>query len=134
MKTLVVTAGLIRDGSQRVLLAKRSEGRFKGCWEFPGGKLEEDESPEDCLRRELREELGVEVTVEGIEEAVWMPYGEFNLLLLLYRCELKAGEPRPLGCDGVRWFRPEELEGLEMPPADVEVARRLRNRWASAAG
>ena len=93
MKTLVVTAGLIRDGSQRVLLAKRSEGRFKGCWEFPGGKLEEDESPEDCLRRELREELGVEVTVEGIEEAVWMPYGEFNLLLLLYRCELKAGVP-----------------------------------------
>jgi len=132
VKTLIVTAGLIR-GPQGILLAKRSKGLYKGHWEFPGGKLEEDESPEECLRRELLEELGIEVQVEGIEEAVWMPYDGFNLLLLLYRCRPKEGEPKPILCEEVRWFDPEELKDLPMPPADRELLRRLKERWGSSA-
>lgn len=128
MKTLVVTAGLIR-GPKGLLLAKRSKGDYKGHWEFPGGKLEEDESPEECLKRELKEELGIEVQVEGIVDAVWMPYDGFNLLLLLYRCRITGGEPSPILCEEVRWFSPEELRGLPMPPADRELLRRLRIRW-----
>ncbi|HEX15906.1 MAG: 8-oxo-dGTP diphosphatase MutT [Deltaproteobacteria bacterium] len=130
MKTLVVTAALIEDGG-RVLLAKR-RGHFQGRWEFPGGKLEEDESPEECLRRELEEELGVEAEVGRIVDAVWMPYGDFNLLLMLYRCRIKRGEPKPLGCDDIGWFVRSELEDLEMPPADRELLRRLG--WVSDAG
>lgn len=130
MRTLVVSAALIeREGE--VLLARR-QGAFEGCWEFPGGKLEEDESPEECLRRELREELGLEVEVGRIVDAVWMPYGGFNLLLLLYRCRILDGEPRPLGCGGIRWFPLQEVGGLPMPPADRELVRRLG--WASVVG
>lgn len=132
MKTLIVTAGLIRE-PKGILLAKRSRGLYRGHWEFPGGKLEEDESPEDCLRRELKEELGIEVEVEGVVEVVWMPYDGFNLLLLLYSCRLRGGEPQPILCEEVRWFAPEELKDLPMPPADRELLRRLEERWGLSA-
>lgn len=126
MKHLIVVAALIEEPLKGVLLAKRCDGLYKGYWEFPGGKLEEDEAPEEALKREMREELGVEVAVKGIREVVFYPYHGFNLLLLLYRCELLDGTPRPLGCEEVRWFKWEELEKLEMPPADQELVRRLR--------
>lgn len=126
MKSLIVVAALIEQPSKGVLLAKRSDGLYKGCWEFPGGKLEEGESPEEALKREIKEELGVEVAVKGIREVVFHPYQGFNLLLLLYRCELLDGTPRPLGCEEVRWFKWEELGRLEMPPADQELVKRLK--------
>lgn len=114
-------------------MAKRSKGDYKGHWEFPGGKLEEDESPEECLKRELQEELGIEVQVEGIVDAVWMPYDGFNLLLLLYHCRIRRGKPLPILCEEVRWFSPQELKDLPMPPADRELVRRLEARWDSSA-
>ena len=132
MKTLVVTAAFIEDPTRGVLLSKRTDGLYKGHWEFPGGKLEEDESPEDCLRREIKEELGIEIEVGRIKEVVWMPYEGFNLLLLLYRCRLKGGNPKPLGCEEVCWFKREELRGLRMPPADRELLRRLEGEWDSS--
>lgn len=126
MRILIVVAALIGEPSKGVLLAKRSDGLYRGYWEFPGGKLEEDESPEEALRREIKEELGVEVAVKGIREVVFHHYEGFNLLLLLYRCELLNGTPIPLGCEEVRWFKWEELEKLEMPPADWELVKRLK--------
>jgi len=134
MKTLIVTAALIR-GREGILLAQRAKGPWEDHWEFPGGKMEEDEAPEDCLRRELKEELGVEAEVEGIREVIYMPYDGFNLLLLLYECRLKRGEPLPLGCKGVRWVKEEELPHLLMPPADRELVRRIfKGGWDSAVG
>lgn len=124
MRTLIVVAALIEEG-EKVFVAQREDGPWRGCWEFPGGKLEEDESPEDCLRRELREELGVEVEVGRIREVVFMPYEGFNLLLLLYPCRLKGEGPRPLKGQGVRWVSPEELFSLKMPPADEELRERI---------
>lgn len=126
MKSLIVVAALIEDPSKGVLLAKRGSGLYRGHWEFPGGKLEEDEPPEEALKREMREELGIEVEVKGIREAVFYRYEGFNLLLLLYRCRLLNGIPRPLGCEEVRWFKWEELDQLLMPPADLELVKRLK--------
>ncbi len=128
MKTLIVSAALI-ENSEEVLLSKRKEGLFKGFWEFPGGKVEEAESPEECLQRELKEELGIQVKVEKIEEVVWMPYEHFNLLLLLYKCKLEKGTPVPLGCEEVRWFKKGEIFSLPMPPADCELRERLKHKW-----
>lgn len=128
MKTLIVSAALI-ENSEEVLLSKRKEGPYKGFWEFPGGKVEEDESPERCLQRELEEELGIWVKVEKIEEVVWMPYEHFNLLLLLYKCQLERGTPLPLGCEEVRWFKKREIFNLPMPPADCDLRERLRHKW-----
>jgi mutator protein MutT len=104
-----VAAGVLeREGE--ILAAKRKRGsHLAGHWEFPGGKVEPDESPEDCLVRELAEEIGVRVRVRGILEVVFHRYPEKSVLLLFYRCDLLEGEPAPLECDEVRWVALADL-------------------------
>ncbi len=121
----VVTAGVVvRNG--RVLVARRKPGsHLEGLWEFPGGKLEPNESPEESLARELREELGVEIQVERILEVVFHRYPEKNVLLLFYSCRLIRGEPRPLDVAELAWVSRSELPNLDWVPADVAFARKL---------
>jgi len=122
---ILVTAGVvIRD--RRVLVARRKAGsHLAGLWEFPGGKLEPGESPEECLARELREELGVSVRVGRILETIYHRYPEKNVLLLFYACELLDGEPRALDVAEVAWVPRAELPDLDWVPADVTFATRL---------
>jgi 8-oxo-dGTP diphosphatase len=117
----IVTAGIvIRKG--RVLVAKRTHKSHRGLlWEFPGGKMESDEDPKACLRRELLEELDIGVKVGEIMEVVYHRYERYPILLLGYRCELKEGAPKPLGCREYRWVGKEELKGLSMPEADNPI-------------
>jgi len=123
--TAVVAAGVLeREG--KILAAKRKRGsHLEGYWEFPGGKLEPDESPEECLRRELAEEIGVLVRPREILEVVFHRYPEKSVLLLFYRCDLLEGEPRPIECDEVRWVSLADLPALDWAPADVPFVRRL---------
>ncbi len=121
MKTLVVAAALVTRGG-RILVAQREEKDDWGLhWEFPGGTLEEDEGPRACIKRELREELGIEVEVREIREAVFKRYKAFNILLLAYLCTITEGTPSAIRCQEVRWVGKEELKGLPMPPADEEI-------------
>lgn len=121
MKTLVVAAALITKGG-RILVAQREEKDDWGLqWEFPGGTLEEDEGPQECIKRELREELGIEVEVGKIREAVFKRYEGFNILLLAYQCTITEGTPAAIRCREVRWVGNEELKVLPMPPADEEI-------------
>ena len=121
MKTLVVAAALITKGG-RILVAQREEKNDWGLhWEFPGGKVEEDEGPQECIKRELWEELGIKVEVEEIREAVFKRYKGFNILLLAYQCTITQGAPSAIRCRDVRWVGREELQGLPMPPADEEI-------------
>lgn len=121
----MVAAGILeREGT--TLAARRKKGsHLEGHWEFPGGKLEPDESPEECLVRELSEEIGVVARPRRILEVVFHRYPEKSVLLLFYRCDLVEGEPRPLDCDEVRWVPLDELPGLQWAPADVPFVRRL---------
>lgn len=123
--TVLVAAGVLeREGT--ILAARRKRGsHLEGHWEFPGGKLEPDESPEDCLVRELAEEIGVRVRPQEILEVVFHKYPEKSVLLLFYRCELLEGEPQPIECDEVRWVALADLPSLEWAPADVPFVRRL---------
>jgi 8-oxo-dGTP diphosphatase len=123
--TVLVAAGVLeREG--KILAARRKRGsHLEGHWEFPGGKLEPDESPEDCLVRELAEEIGVRVSPRGILEVVFHRYPEKSVLLLFYRCDLLEGEPRPIECDEVRWVALEDLPSLDWAPADIPFVRRL---------
>lgn len=123
--TAVVAAGVLeREG--KILVAKRKRGsHLEGHWELPGGKLEPDESPEECLRRELAEEIGVLVRPGEILEVVFHRYPEKSVLLLFYRCDLLEGEPRPIECDELRWVSLADLPALDWAPADVPFVRRL---------
>jgi 8-oxo-dGTP diphosphatase len=127
---IIVTAGVvIRD--DEVLVAKRKTGsHLEGLWEFPGGKLEPNESPEECLARELKEELGVEIRVENIQEVVYHRYPEKNVLLLFYACELVYGEPRPLDVAEMAWVNRRELAELDWVPADIAFVEKLRQAGA----
>jgi 8-oxo-dGTP diphosphatase len=128
MKTLVVVAALITKGG-RILVAQREEQDEWGLhWEFPGGTLEEDEGPQECIKRELREELGIEVEVEEIREAAFKRYKGFNILLLAYHCTITEGTPSAIRCREVRWVGKEELKGLPMPPADEEMRANILQR------
>lgn len=121
-----VAAGLIvRDG--RVLITKRKAGvHLEGLWEFPGGKREATESLEDCLHRELREELGIEIEGISLVQVVRHAYPEQTVELFFFQCPNTRGEAAPLGCDALAWVRPEELGAYEFPPADRPVVDALK--------
>jgi 8-oxo-dGTP diphosphatase len=122
---VVVAAVVIREG--RVLLTRRAEGKhLAGMWEFPGGKLEDGESPEEALVRECREECGIEIEVAEILEVTHHRYPEKNLLLLFYRCALRSGEVRHLEVDEHAWVAPEDLGSYPLPPADARVVATIR--------
>ena len=117
---MVVAAALVdRDG--RLLVQQRPEGlSMAGLWEFPGGKLEPGETPEQALIRELGEELAIDVDHACLAPACFAsePLGDRHLLLLLYVCRKWRGTPVAQHASALRWVRPVELHGLAMPPAD----------------
>lgn len=125
MSRIVVAAAVIeREG--KILLTRRMKGaHLAGMWEFPGGKLEPGEGPEEALVRECQEECGIEVAVQSILEVTFHRYPEKDVLLLFYRCQLIAGEVQHIGVADHAWCSPGELARYELPPADVEVVRRL---------
>lgn len=117
---LVVAAALI-DADGRVLVQQRPPERsMAGLWEFPGGKVEPDETPEAALIRELHEELGINTEMACLAPAGFASeaLGDQHLLLLLYICRKWRGIARALDASAIRWVRPLDLHGLPMPPAD----------------
>lgn len=116
-----VTAGLIwRDG--KLLITRRPKGsHLAGYWEFPGGKQETGETREECLRREIREELGVDVQVDRWLLRVDHDYETKSISLHLFQCSHLKGEPRPIGCDDMKWIDPHDLDRYTLPPPDAQV-------------
>ena len=123
---LAVTAALVfRDG--RLLITQRRPGdHLGGLWEFPGGKIEPGETPEACLRRELEEELGIEVTVGDRVAEIAHDYPDRRVHLQFFRCAITRGEPAPLHCVAVAWVTRDELDRYPFPAADAALLERLR--------
>lgn len=123
---LLVTAAVVFDGN-RVLLTRRPEGkRHAGFWEFPGGKVDPGESPEQALIREMREELDVAVRVGDIFTVVHYRYEWGAVLILAYACQLLTGPLHNLGVAEHRWVLPSELNEYPILPADQPIIERLQ--------
>lgn len=126
---LVAAAALI-DVDGRVLISQRPAGKsMAGLWEFPGGKLEPGETPEVALIRELKEELGIDITEACLAPFTFAShdYGDFHLLMPLYVCRVWDGIVSPREGQSVRWARPLELRNFAMPPADEPLIAMLRD-------
>ena len=122
---VAVTAGIIVRGNKVLVVQRKPASRRGLLWEFPGGKIEEAENPRQCLRRELQEELGVQVATGERFEIVYHRYEDMRILLLSYLCRLVRGEPQALQCHRVRWVTQRELKGLSMTEADIPLRNAL---------
>lgn len=121
-----VVAGLVVHGGRLLISRRLPEAHQGGCWEFPGGKVEPGESEPEALRRELREELGIEVEVGPLFDRVRHTYpGREPLELAFYVCRAGHVEPRALGCSAFAWVLPCELRRYTFPAANEGVAARL---------
>ena len=132
IKTLLVVAAALVNPQNEVLLAQRPEGkRLAGKWEFPGGKVEKDESPESALVRELHEELGIEVKATDLEPFWFLSHDYvaqfgFHLLMPVYILRRWQGTPQDLEHAGIAWKRPAAMHDLPMIEADAELVERLK--------
>ena len=122
---LIVVGGLIyRDG--KLLIAQRPAGKHGALkWEFPGGKLEAEEDPRDCLVREIKEELDVHVAVERIADVVYHRYPDRAVLLLFYVCKYLNGDARPIDCADFAWVEPSRLITYDFLAADLGLIEQL---------
>lgn len=125
---LLVAAAALFDKSGDVLVQKRPEGKpMAGLWEFPGGKIEASETPEEALARELTEELGIETRTADFEPIIFAsePLGDRSLLLLLYGCRQWQGRVESRESAELQWVSLSQLKELQMPPADGPLVDRL---------
>jgi len=128
VRLVLVAACALIDADGRVLIAQRPEGKpMAGLWEFPGGKVEQDETPEDTLIRELAEELGITVREACLAPLTFAShaYPDFHLLMPLYVCRRWEGMVQPLEGQQLKWVRPNRLRDYPMPPADVPLVAHL---------
>ena len=128
VKLVLVAACALIDADSRVLIAERPQGKsMAGLWEFPGGKIEQGERPEQSLIRELKEELGIIVKEECLAPLTFAshPYADFHLLMPLYVCRRWEGIVEPKEKQKLKWVRPNALRNYAMPPADEPLISHL---------
>jgi mutator protein MutT len=125
-RVIEVSAGLIFRNGKLLIAQRHPEAHLGGLWEFPGGKREPHETFEQCLQRELREELGVEVIVGELFESVTHSYAERVVLLNFFLGQLAQGEPQPLDCAAIKWVTRTELPAHEFPAADAGLLHKLQ--------
>ncbi len=124
-RRLFVVAALIARRGRVLLSQRRGDQSFPLAWEFPGGKVEAGETPEEALVREIDEELGCSIRVGPIVELIFYAYPDFDLVMPVYRATVIDGEPRARTVEAIAWLPLRRILEKEMPPADLPFARRL---------
>lgn len=123
-----VGAGIIQQHG-KYLVSQRPEGSILGqCWEFPGGKREPGETIEECVAREIREELGIQVKVGKLWRVVDRTFPERTVRLHFFLCAIESGTPRAIACQHFRWILPGEYTNYEFPPADLDIIQELARK------
>jgi len=116
-----IAVGIIWNKGQILISKRRENGLLGGLWEFPGGKIEEGENAENCIIREIKEELGVCVKPTTFLKQIKHAYTHFSITMVAYNCDFLHGYPQPLGCDDWRWIRPEQIKRLPFPKANHKL-------------
>lgn len=129
MKTIRVAAAVIRDG-EKIFATMRGYGDFKWLWEFPGGKIEPGETPQQALKREIREELASEILVDKLIDTVEFDYPTFHLSMDCFWCQLIRGDLELLEAAEARWLTKETLKSVEWLPADLALVDKIENALA----
>ncbi|MBO4814655.1 MAG: (deoxy)nucleoside triphosphate pyrophosphohydrolase [Muribaculaceae bacterium] len=126
MKQVEVVAAVLRDDAGRVFATQRGYGAMKDGWEFPGGKIETGETPEEALKREIVEELNVNIDIDDFLTTVEWDYETFHLTMQCYLCHVVSGEMVLMEHEAARWLPLEEIDSVDWLPADLMVVAALR--------
>ncbi len=129
MKKTVNVAAAVIIHDNRILATQRGIGEYEGWWEFPGGKLEGEETGEDAVVREIREELGMEIEVIDLFDRVEYDYPKFRLEMDCFLCTIAEGEPELREHEACRWLAEDEIMSVKWLPADRAVAAELAEDW-----
>ena len=132
MKTIRVVAAIIKDineqGKEIIFATRRGYGDFKGGWEFPGGKIEEGETPKDALVREIKEELDIEISVGELIDTIEYDYPTFHLSMDCFFAKITSGELVLKEHEAAKWLTKEELDDVDWLPADVTLIEQIRSK------
>jgi 8-oxo-dGTP diphosphatase len=127
LQIIEVSAALIFRDGKLLITQRHANAHLGGLWEFPGGKREPNETFEQCLVREIREELGVEISVGARFEEISHAYPEKSVRLKFFVCQLLSGEPQPLDCAALKWISKSELADYDFPAADARLLEKLKS-------
>ena len=127
MKSIEVVAAIIFDEQERIFATQRGYGEWKDWWEFPGGKIEPGETPQQALRREIREELDAVIEVGELLRTINYDYPTFHLTMHCFKCRLANGHLTLLEHEAAKWLTPSELQSVRWLPADEEIIQDLSN-------
>lgn len=125
-----IGVGVIYNEAGNILIdRRRAQGEMGGLWEFPGGKIEPNETVQDCIKREIQEELGIEVSVEECLSIIKHRYSKFDVTLFVYYCQYVKGEPQPIECEEIRWVSVSELDRYDFPDANYQIITLIQSSF-----
>lgn len=127
MKTVKVVAAIIKD-EDKIFATQRGYGEFKDGWEFPGGKIEEGETPQQALVREIKEELDTDIIVEDFVMTIEYDYPKFHLSMDCFMCSIAAGRLVLKEHEAAKWLKKDELDSVEWLPADLVVIEKIKQK------
>jgi 8-oxo-dGTP diphosphatase len=124
-----IGVAVISNQQQKILIDRRkATGEMGGLWEFPGGKIEAGETIEACIKREIKEELGIEILVGDRLTTITHNYKTFKVTLYVHDCQYLKGEPQPIECEEIQWVTPAELNKYQFPSANTQIVNLLQQR------
>jgi mutator protein MutT len=124
-----IGVAVIKNNQEQILIDKRlSTGLMADLWEFPGGKIEDGETVAECIKREIKEELDLEIKVGEHLITIKHTYSKFKVTLIVHLCEMLKGEPKPIECQEIRWVKISNLSSFNFPEANVKIIDALRNK------
>lgn len=127
-----IGVAVINNQQGKILIDRRKAGgEMGGLWEFPGGKIEPGETIEECIKREIKEELGIEIKIGDRLTTITHTYKNFNVTLYVHDCQYLSGEPQPLECEEIHWVNPSDMNQYQFPQANIQIINLLQTRGIS---